>query len=754
MVGAEGGATSPAALTVAIAAGGPEQPLLVTLASLARDPEAPCEILVIDDGLRESSRLAARAAEDSRIRIRRNGHSVGMVASLQQAASAAATPFIMLLRPGDVVLPGAVRALSEVLAESPAVGLAHAYWFPLAPLDRVSRSALLRYRRRLARRLPAAMDHRRALVVEGNIVQALPTFRRDVLAATGGLEGGSLDDAVYGAALRVLARAEARLVPRLLCGRPMRGSHAAQSQGLRRYLRQLQRCARVVHGGGAEYLRSPPWRLPWLASLGLLRQLAALLPRDWIDTGHARAQRLVHAARSISPFAGAVGPGPYDALVSLLGRWPFDSLRPRRGRPRPAGGERVAYVLWRYPVLTETFIRREVQALRSAGVCLDVVTLEAAAPALPADPESPAGAVIELGLPDTARGRAAARAYLRRKPWTVVRLWLFVVRHRYRAHKTWWQDRDILYLAAQLADLLAERGTTHVHSPWADHSALLTFLASRLLGVTYSVQARAADVHRSAQAPLVADRVGFAEFLVTNSQYNERYLRSMLVLDRDLPIHTIYNGIELPRFHPVPGRPGTVPLRLLSVGRLVESKGFRYLLDACRLLRDRGIAFTCEIVGGPQDPAESATWIDLRKRHSQLGLESTVTFRGALPLSSVLSAYRRADIVVLPSVRARDGSHDVTPNTLIEAMALGLPVVSTTTGAIPEIVDHEVDGLLVPPKDADALAAALERLLQDVGLRQRLGEAARRKVEGRFDIDRNVERRARLFWLPAAGAPE
>ena len=190
---------------------------------------------------------------------------------------------------------------------------------------------------------------------------------------------------------------------------------------------------------------------------------------------------------------------------------------------------------------------------------------------------------------------------------------------------------------------------------------------------------------------------------------------------------------------------------MLSVGRLIEPKGFRYLLRACRLLRDRGVEFTCEIIGGPQDPLDTIAWIDLRKLHTGLGLESTVRFRGEMSLSSVLSWYRRADIVVLPCVRGRDGSHDVTPNTLIEAMAMRLPVVSTTIGAIPEIVDPGIDGLLVPPNDENALADALERLLRDPALRRSLGEAARRKVEERFDIDRNVVRRATLFWSPRPG---
>ena len=304
-------------------------------------------------------------------------------------------------------------------------------------------------------------------------------------------------------------------------------------------------------------------------------------------------------------------------------------------------------------------------------------------------------------------------------------------------------------MAARLADMLAERGATHVHSPWANHSALLAFLVSRLLGVTYSVQARASEIHRSAQAPLIADRVRFAEFLITNSLYNERYLRAAVGHGSGVPIHPIYNGIELSRFRPPAARPANAPLRVLAVGRLVESKGFRYLLEACRLLRDRGADFACEIIGGPQDPAETVTWIALRRLHADLGLEPMVRFMGPRPFSFVLSAYRSADIVVLPSVRARDGSHDVTPNTLIEAMAMRLPVVSTTIGAIPEIVDHEVDGLLVPPNDAQALAAALERLLRELALRRRLGEAARRKVEARFDLDRNIGQRARLFRLQA-----
>jgi colanic acid/amylovoran biosynthesis glycosyltransferase len=310
---------------------------------------------------------------------------------------------------------------------------------------------------------------------------------------------------------------------------------------------------------------------------------------------------------------------------------------------------------------------------------------------------------------------------------------------------TWWQDRDVLYLAGQLASALEAGATTHVHSPWTNKYALLSFIAARLLGVTFSAQARASEIHRSAESPAVGDRLRFAEFVMTNSVYNERYLQALLGPAAP-PIHVIYNGVDLSLFRPITSaaREGG-PFRVLAVGRLVEPKGFRYLLQACRLLRDRGVDLRCEIIGGPVEPTDTVTWLELRLLLSELELESMVCFRGRQPFSSVLAACQRADAFVLPCVRGRDGSHDITPNSLIEAMAMGLAVVSTTSGAVPEIVDHGRDGLLVPPNDANALADVLERLSGDAGLRSALGSAARRKAEQRFDIALNVGRRIELF---------
>jgi glycosyltransferase involved in cell wall biosynthesis len=418
-------------------------------------------------------------------------------------------------------------------------------------------------------------------------------------------------------------------------------------------------------------------------------------------------------------------------------------LRQSRRR-RARGTPRVAYVLWRYPTLSETFIRREVEALRQAGLSLEVFALKPEDSPAVVDHVIPADHTTYFGPDPSPAGRAFVFRCLRRRPLTVILLYLYVVRLRAGTGSTWWRDRDVFYLGGQLAAALAEAGVTHVHSPWAGPYAVIGFVASRLIGVTFSVQARASEIHRTTAATGLPDRLRFAEFIVTNSRYNERFLRDVLG-PASPPVRVIYNGLDLHRFPGVFRQRGIRgSLRVLAVGRLVEPKGFKHLLQACRLLVDRGVDVTCDIIGGA-DPSDTVTWLELRMLQVALGLESRVRLLGAQRFTAVLEAFERADVFALPCVRARDGSHDITPNALIEAMAMQLPVVSTTSGAIPEIVDHEVNGLLVEPGDVVALADALERLLNDGELRRSLGDSARRKVEDQFDVGRNVAPRLELF---------
>src|SRR6185295_15360581 len=131
---------------------------------------------------------------------------------------------------------------------------------------------------------------------------------------------------------------------------------------------------------------------------------------------------------------------------------------------------------------------------------------------------------------------------------------------------------------------------------------------------------------------------------------------------------------------------------------LIEQKGLSYLLQACARLREGGHSFECEIVGGTEDIYMNY-YLELKKLHRNLALENQVRFVGSLPFKAVLKKYSQADIFILPCVIAEDGSRDITPNALIEAMAMKLAVISTTVTGVPEIVEDGVSGILVPPHD-------------------------------------------------------
>jgi colanic acid/amylovoran biosynthesis glycosyltransferase len=199
-------------------------------------------------------------------------------------------------------------------------------------------------------------------------------------------------------------------------------------------------------------------------------------------------------------------------------------------------------------------------------------------------------------------------------------------------------------------------------------------------------------------------------------------------------------GIDLARWpwRDRAGDPGG-PLRLVSVGRLVEKKGIGYALEAVRRLRDAGVAVTYEVLGdGPLRPSLEA---DCRR----LGLEDRVRFVGWQSQDLVANALERAQVLVATSVTAANADEEGIPNVLKEAMAVGLPVVSTASGGIPELVEHEATGLLVPERNAEALAARVAELASASERRASLARAGRARVERDYDIERLNDRLVTLF---------
>jgi glycosyltransferase involved in cell wall biosynthesis len=439
--------------------------------------------------------------------------------------------------------------------------------------------------------------------------------------------------------------------------------------------------------------------------------------------------------------SGAFRLSRYERLSAFLRSWPLRGLRARQRSLGP--NEHVAYVLWRYPTVVDHVIRREVHAIRALGVHASVFAVEPDDPPLAEDEHSPAGDTTYFGKVSLYDCKQLLFRALLRRPFAVLRVLLLLIRHPQRGRKVWSADREVLLGAAKQAVMFEGKGVTHVHSPWANRQGFQALLAAKVLGLSYSVEARASEVRRHIEAPLLGDRLRFANFVITNSRYNEEFLQPFIAPAR-VPVTVVYEGIDPSAVTGQVKRTPDEKTRIVSVARLVEPKGFRHLLRACDRLRTSGVAFHLDIIGGAES-FDSATWVLLRKLHTELKLEGYVKFWGSQPFAVVKSAMQNADLFVLPCVAARDGSHDITPNSLLEAMAMSLPVISTRSGAIPEIVEDGVSGLLVPPGDEAALANAMSTLISDVTLRSRLGEAARATIVERFDIVRNAATHARLF---------
>jgi glycosyltransferase involved in cell wall biosynthesis len=243
---------------------------------------------------------------------------------------------------------------------------------------------------------------------------------------------------------------------------------------------------------------------------------------------------------------------------------------------------------------------------------------------------------------------------------------------------------------------------------------------------------------------MLCRKVSEAAFTVTISDDN----RAVFERECGGPIRTlevIHCGVDTTVFHPVP-RPATRDARLaiLAIGTLHEVKGQTHLIEACRLLAEAGVPFTCRFVGEGQDRAV------LERQVADAGLTDRVEFLGRRTRAEIASLIGTSDVLVAPSVPTKSGKREGIPVVLMEAMSAGLPVVASALSGIPELVIDGSSGLTVPPGDAPAIAAALRRLHEDPELRARLGVAARERVVAEFDVDRNASRLIERFAAVAA----
>jgi len=428
----------------------------------------------------------------------------------------------------------------------------------------------------------------------------------------------------------------------------------------------------------------------------------------------------------------------------------------------------VAYVLMEYPRLSETYITSELHRVEQAGVHVRLFVIKPEVEPHERGPHQPvldkiraqpqrlpgATSLDDASLPSWLREnigsfRPAIRRTLHRRPLGLGRAALLALGQALRERKQWRSRPPKLYVKAllhaiALADgLLDHPDIRHIHAHYAHKPTTIAWLASSITALPFSFTAHARDIYDEERTPpaQLRRKLLAAEFVVTCTDANRRHLEQAA---SEASVHLIYHGLGedtarlLETGPAVDGRNGH--LRLLGVGRLVEKKGFDVLVEACGELARRGAPFEALIVGPDGDHAD-----EVRGRISALGLADRVRLPGRMGQTELCGEYRRADAFCMPCRVLENNDRDGIPNVLVEAMASGVPVVSTPVSGIPELVVDGHNGLLVRPEDHDALADALLRIRDDRELADRLGRRAQATVRERFDGHRSAEQLAALF---------
>lgn len=430
----------------------------------------------------------------------------------------------------------------------------------------------------------------------------------------------------------------------------------------------------------------------------------------------------------------------------------------------------VAYILKGYPRLSEIFITSEIYRLEQLGVKLRLAVIKHGEDLrgntifnriqtqpnyLPETSSLSATSLrqwLQLHLKDFS---PALRHVAGKRPFGVAHAVFAAMVQAVRARRAFFAWPRKLYLkeflqAVWIAQFILESGDVrHIHAHFCHGATTVAWFVSLITGLPFSFTAHAKDIYCESLNPagLLRRKMQAARFVVTCTDANREHL---LQIEPAADVRCIYHGLNAEfsdlLVDSVNQTEKAEPLRALGVGRLVPKKGFDVLVEACAILKRRGFHFETTIVGEHGEHE-----IELRRQIAARGLRDRVRLIGPLEQARLYREYQSADVFCLPCRVLDNGDRDGLPNVLMEAMACGLPVITTPISGIPEIIKDGKNGTLVPPDDAEALANAIQRISSDRMLARNLGRAGRLTVLERFDGNKTALELASLFDTATGG---
>ena len=404
----------------------------------------------------------------------------------------------------------------------------------------------------------------------------------------------------------------------------------------------------------------------------------------------------------------------------------------------------LGIILKGYPRISETFISNEIRLLEKLGFAIHLFSMRQPRENFTHDSVKKIRAPVDY-LPETLIKPLPRLVYhnfclAARKPKDYGAALKTAYRRFLRTRKSA-TIKHLLQAGYLVNRFLDASGVTHLHAHFAHSPTSVAMFTGQLSGLPFSFTAHAKDIYTSDPRQL-REKIGLARFVVTSTEYNRRYLLK-LADGHKTPIHRIYHGIDVELFSRGSEmvRNPVQPYRILTIARLSAKKGLPTIYKALKILRDRQVAFLHTHIGGGEEREKILSLI------RELGLTSVTQLLGTRPHDVVLEQYKNADLFVLGCEVAPDGDRDGIPNVLVESMAMGVPVVVTNISGIPELVENENTGLLVPPGDPDKLAGAMLRMLTDAQLRNQVAAAGRQRVVTDFDNRRLVQDLAEVYKI-------
>lgn len=413
---------------------------------------------------------------------------------------------------------------------------------------------------------------------------------------------------------------------------------------------------------------------------------------------------------------------------------PPDDTAPVNDASASAAAPRIGYIFERFPSFGQTFCYREVAQLIRQGVQVSVFSIRRPVDEPPQDWDP--GIVRQVRyVPEEKELVAEVTRQIRTRQLPA------------RAAEKiaeWGRRSDFLrlYQAAWLGQVLGETGVSRVHAHFAGMAARTAFWVREFFGIPFSFTAHANDIFAPREFEVSLGRMTeAATAVVTVSDFSAAQLQARYPAAAGRIVR-VYNGIEMP---PKPTKRGEAdPPLILAVGRLIEKKGFADLIAACAILRERSCSFRCEIIGdGPLDA-------DLAAQISDLKLADHVSLCGPKKQAEIFARLDAARVFALPCVVEKNGGMDNLPTVIMEAMAAGVPVVSTRIAGVPEMVEPDRTGELVRPNDPPAIADALLPYLNNADLAREHGENGRAMAATKFALHENVRQLAGILTADLA----